>query len=690
MRKSAAMVAAVGGSLDCRGIHLERQPSGCLPHLAGANYLGRGTVERRVKTLHRVEEAVPFRTQFAQAAARVRADFSFAMIDAVLVVIAYTAALVLRFIDIRGVPEDWWQGFASVLLVIVVVHLGANLVFGAYGHVWEFASIQEAMRLVLANLAAAAVLLGGIVTYRTVSGEVGPVPLTAMAVGAMVALGGMGLVRFRSRLFSFKRMSDAAEPVRTLVVGTGRAAADLARRGATEDRPRIVVAFISATETPGPRRLAGRPVLSSINALPELVDRLRIQEVVVADPVDDYELRRLVDSCMEIDVRLRILPDIRDVLGNDGLLRDVRDMQLEDLLPRPAVSLDMAQVRELIEGKRVLVTGAGGSIGSEVVRQVLHMAPERVQALDHDETLLHDAMLSWSAPDVVAPALCDVRDRLTLLREVGSFQPDIVFHACALKHVPLLEAHPAEAIKTNVLGTRNVLDAFRVSDGSQFVLISTDKAVEPSSVLGASKRVAEMLVQSVADADPTKVYATVRFGNVLGSRGSVVPTFARQIREGGPVTITDPTMTRYFMTVGEAVALVLQASALAEKGEVFVLDMGEPMRIDQLAKRMIRLAGLVPERDIEVVVIGRRPGEKQTELLSIEPLMPSSNDRINIAVASYPKPATLLNAMAMLERDAEAGDADDLRSLLHDVAWQNWRSEEVVDLRGLEDVTLWT
>lgn len=636
---------------------------------------------------YRHEEGGDWRLRLVQAMARVRSDVSFALVDALIVAIAYSAALMLRFVDLQGVPQRWVVDFLAYLPLVVLVHLVANLVFGAYGHVWEYASVEEAMRLVFAAIVASAAVIGGILVYRDVTEQPGLMPLTVAAAGSLLALGGMGAIRFRARLFSFKRIEDLPGRLRTLVVGTGRQAAELARHGSTRENPRDVVGFVSIEEASQQRRLAGLPVLGAFSDIAELVMELQIHEVVVADPVSDEHLRRLVDDCMDIDVGLRISPGLIENNGN-GPLRDVRDLQIDDLLARQNVSADLVGATELLAGKRVVVTGAGGSIGSEMVRQLLE-ADATVIALDHEETLLHDAMLTWPRSDAVELVLCDIRDGGELTATLMALQPELAFHAAALKHVPILEKYPAQAVKTNVLGTANVLQAAQNCGVSRFVMISTDKAVHPGSVLGATKRIAEMLVQSAAATDPNTVYAAVRFGNVLGSRGSVVPTFMNQIRRGGPVTITDPEMTRYFMTVGEAIGLVLQAAALADSGEVFVLDMGEPARIEELAHRMIRLAGLVPRRDIEVVFTGARPGEKKTETLSVEPLQPSRHPKIGVTRPGHPGSVTMHEILGTLRREIEAGSADRLVSLVRAISRQDWRPDETLNLVELEKMPTW-
>ena len=622
-----------------------------------------------------------WQVRLARSLSRVRADLSFALVDAILVAVTYTAALVLAFLDTSTDPSRWWGNFLRALPVIVGIHLLSNLVFGAYGHVWEFASVAEAMRLVASNLTSAAILLSGVLALRSF-GAGAVLPFMTLALGAVLTLGGMGAIRFRSRMFSFQR--DDVDPIRTLVVGTGRSAADLARYAPNLDTPTQVVAFVSEdADHAGPRRLAGAPVVGTVDEIARLLVPLRIKQVVIATSLSKEALSQIVDDCLDVDVRLRILPDIDGALRENGAGRDIRDLEISDLLPRATVSTNLDQVATLLEGKRVLVTGAGGSIGSEVVAQVLKFRPAAVIALDNDETHLFEAAVEWQGAEIkVTPVLCDIRDAGRVLRIFQELQPQVIFHAAAHKHVPILETAPDEAIKTNILGTRHVLDAVRAVQAERFVLISTDKAVEPSSVMGATKRIAEMMTQSATGRYNT-VCTAVRFGNVLGSRGSVVPTFMRQIREGGPVTVSNPAMTRYFMTVQEAVELVLQSSALAEGGEIFVLDMGEPVKIMDLAHRMIRLAGLIPGRDIDVKITGTRPGEKLHEVLSRHPLNPSSHPKVQIALPDCPPPATLYETLETLARLADIGSRDELADLVHSLAWQTWDDEETVDLTDL-------
>jgi FlaA1/EpsC-like NDP-sugar epimerase len=335
----------------------------------------------------------------------------------------------------------------------------------------------------------------------------------------------------------------------------------------------------------------------------------------------------------ELEVPLKVLPSVADVVNGRPQLQDVRDLSIDDLLGRQQVRTDLASVEGMVRGRRVLVTGGGGSIGAEIARQVAADNPARLVLLDRDETHLFDAAADI---DDCVEALLDVRDRDSVEQLFDHERPDIVFHAAANKHVPLLETHAREAVTTNVVGTDNIVQAARTHDVDHFVFVSTDKAVNPSSVMGASKRLGEQLV--LGQAPPYSAWCAVRFGNVLGSRGSVVPTFMRQIERGGPITITHPDMTRFFMSIPEAVQLVLQAAALAEDREIFMLDMGEPVRIVDLANRMVALAGLRVGADIEVEVTGPRPGEKLEEELFLPDEEPSETAHPKIVRVQSPTP----------------------------------------------------
>ena len=652
-----------------------------------------------------------WRVKVSKTAAHVRADISFAVIDAILVALAYSSALGLRLLDpetarLRG---EFTESLFVLLPVIILVHLSTNIIFGAYGHVWEYASVAEAKRVVLAAATAIGILLVGLAVYTLIDPGIAPapagtpgrpaaavaepwlrpIPVAVVVTGGLITLFAMGLVRFRSRLFSFKRNPDGSRGERAIIVGTGRAAAEVAR-SVTSTHGGDVAGFVTDGAYEPSRRLVGLAVLGSVDELAELVDEHEVDQVIVVEG-GERMARKVLDACLYNSARLRIVPELGAVLAGGPPTGDIRDLEITDLLPRPAVSTELDAVAALVRGTRVLVTGAGGSIGSEIVRQVLEFEPAEIVVVDHDETHLYEANLDWKRKTGREPVqvLCDIRDRERVERVFRELKPEVVFHAAALKHVPILEFCPEEAVATNVVGTRNVLDATRAAGVRRFVLISTDKAVAPTSVMGSTKRVAELMVQEAGCQDDGCTYTSVRFGNVLGSRGSVVPTFIHQIKSGGPVTLTDPDMRRYFMTVDEAVQLVLQAAALAQGGEIFVLDMADPVRIGDLAHRLIRLAGMVPGRDIKVEVTGRREGEKMTEQLSLEPLLPTSNPKINVARTGASLGGAIGDAVPQLAKLAGDGDMAGIRALLGEVVGASW-SRDAIEGGGPEEGDEWT
>jgi len=626
-----------------------------------------------------------WRKSLAVAASRVRVDYTFALIDVFMIAAAYLFGLGVRILDPDVVEEQQYLfTLVTVMPIIIAVHLVCNVALGAYGHVWEHASLAEAKQIGIASAIATAVLLA----LQAVGGEFNVVvPLSTVLIGGLLSLVGMGLVRFRSRLFSFRKQGSTSS--RILVVGTTRAAATFAREAPDLKAGGQVIGFVAATHSSNgaARVLAGLPILGSVERVADLIGQYFIDQVVIVGGGPEMA-RLVVDRCLDIDVRLRIIPGVEDVMMGRSTRLDARDIEIDDLLARPPVSTDMSEVGGLIHGKRILVTGAGGSIGSEIVRQVLTYGPSHVHALDHDETLLHDASMDWSGP--VTRILADIRDRTRIFRIFAELKPHVVFHAAALKHVPVLEEFPEEAVLTNVLGTLNLIDAGSVTEVERLVLISTDKAVDPASVMGASKRVAEMLVQTGKERNDGCEYTAVRFGNVLGSRGSVVPTFVEQVKRGGPVTVTEPDMTRYFMTVDEAVQLVLQAAALAKGSDVFVLDMGEPVRIVDLARRLIRLAGLAPDRDIPIVFTGRRKGEKLFEVLAEYPLEPTRHPAISVAEPPHPGALAVRTAVDSLAEAASAGDRARIRGILTEMTLGLTIVPDALDLRSDEPAITWS
>jgi FlaA1/EpsC-like NDP-sugar epimerase len=587
--------------------------------------------------------------------ALVRRDVALVLLDIGVVGVSYLAALALRFNG--SVPRNYWHNFRWFVVVVATVHLLSNYLFGLYGQMWRYASVREARQVVLSGIFAGAVMIS---TTWLLSGR-RFVPLSVVILGSALSLMGFGGIRFQSRLFGWRRRSAETEPSRVLLIGAGDAGSmvlkDLLHNPSLGLTPVGIV-----DDDPRKARLSlhGIPVLGRHTAIPALVPRLKVDQVLLAIPSATSDLvRDMAGLCEQANVALRVLPSIREVVGGRITARDIRDVQIEDLLGRQQVSVDMEAVAAIARGQRVLVSGAGGSIGAEIARQVAAFQPESVVLLDHDETHLHDLMTELHGHPEVQIALADIREQDRVISVFNRHRPQVVFHAAAHKHVDVLEMHPEEALATNIMGTANVTDAAVAAGVRRFVLISTDKAVRPEGVMGASKWFAEQIVRSV---DGGCVFCAVRFGNVLGSRGSVIPTFLRQIAMGGPVTVTHADMARYFMSIREAVLLVLQAAALSQGGEVFTLDMGDPVNILELARRLIRLSGRVPGRDIPIEFIGVRPGEKLVEDLvdPAEESVPSEHPSIVVSRPPRPQRALLKRAMREMEALARGGQSDEL------------------------------
>jgi FlaA1/EpsC-like NDP-sugar epimerase len=606
-------------------------------------------------------------------AERLRRDAPLAVLDLGVALGSYLLTLVLRFDG--SVPTRYWSSFWRFLPLALAIHLVVHQLYGLYGPMWRYASVHEARRIVLAGVVGGAGVIGASVLVGLPAGGLRALPLSVTMFGAVLTLLGAGAVRFQSRLFTPTPRGDGGAerperpaPRRVLIVGAGSAGSmilkDLLRSPSLGLQP---VGLIDDDLGKVGRPLHGVPVRGTRRALPRLVAQLEADIVLLAIPSATSELVREVAAlCEQANVTLQVLPSVHETFGSRVTARDIRDLRIEDLLGRQQVETDLEAVASMLRGRRVLVTGAGGSIGSEIARQVAGFGPASLVLLDHDETHLHDVVMSLdefreelteatglidlvTAEMQLETVLADIRDRERVFGVFVKHQPEIVFHAAAHKHVPVLEHHPAEALATNVLGTANLADAAVANGTERFVLISTDKAINPVSVMGTSKWLAEQVVRSLQNGH--SVLCAVRFGNVLGSRGSVIPTFFRQIARGGPVTVTDPNMTRYFMSVQEAVQLVLQAGALATGGEVFTLDMGEPVRILDVAERLIRLSGRIPGRDVPITITGVRPGEKMAEdiVAPDEEQLPSGHPAIVVSRPPVPNRAVVHRALAELE-----------------------------------------
>lgn len=594
---------------------------------------------------------------------QLRAEPLLLVVDVLAVVVAYAVALLLRFDGL--VPASGWRGYVLFLPIAVVVHVASNAAHRLYGAVWSSAGARDARIVVAATRDAA--LVAFLIGFVHPGGDL--LPRSVPLLGSALALLLFGAARFHRRIFVRYRAPGAAEPVdRVVLIGDVETARRLIQEMQVDpERGMVPVAVVTGSPRHWGRWLSGVPVVGPLPLLPTAARAHRADQALLAFEVPEAaEVRRAVDKAREVGLTVRVFPTVREVLGARPTLHDVRALSIDDLLGRPQVETDLAAIARLLAGRRVLISGAGGSIGAEIATQVAAFSPARLLLLERDETHLHDVVAGLGSE--VVPVLGDIRDADALERLFAEERPEVVFHAAAHKHVPILEAFPAEAVRTNVEGTEHLMAAAARHGVHRFVAISTDKAVNPSSVMGASKRVSEQLVLHRRPAGAA--WCAVRFGNVLGSRGSVVPTFVRQIADGGPVTVTHPDMTRFFMSAREAVQLVLQAAVLAEGGEVYVLDMGEPVRISDLAERLILLAGATPGRDVHIEYVGTRPGEKLTEVLvgDGEEETPTAHGSIRrVRTATLPA-RTLEEGLGRLRAAARAQDHDACRRTLFDLA----------------------
>ncbi len=552
----------------------------------------------------------------------------------ILILAANLTAFELRFEG--DIPHEYkrimWDQMPAVLLIF-----GSGLwVFGIQRGLWRYVGLYDLGKIILASLVSATAFYGVI----HLAGGIKEYPRSVIVLTGV--LNGLYLAGIRLAVRGFREWLQVVGPSarRVLIVGAGNAGELLVRDMLSDANYNCLpVGFVDDDPIKRRMKIHGIPVIGTIDEIKKLAGQLEAHEIIVAIPSGSTTVKQRILAASEgCAVPIKTLPDIKQLLGDPVLLRQVRPMRLEDLLQREPIQTDRQELYPLITGKTLLVTGAGGSIGSELCRQIAQHKPQALVLFERYENALHSLLLELRTafPDVkILPIIGDVTVRDRVSEVFRQTSPDIVFHAAAHKHVPLMEQNPKEAIRNNILGTRVVAEVAFNTGVDRFVLISTDKAVNPSSVMGVTKRIAEHLVQEFNHTGLTK-FTVVRFGNVLGSNGSVVPLFSEQIRKGGPVTVTHPEIKRFFMTIPEAVQLVLQASVMGRGGEVFVLDMGEQIKVADLARNMIVLAGFVPGRDIATVFTGLRPGEKLYEELfeDSEQVEPTTHPKIHRAVGT--------------------------------------------------------
>ncbi|MDY0086979.1 MAG: nucleoside-diphosphate sugar epimerase/dehydratase [Coriobacteriia bacterium] len=587
---------------------------------------------------------------------------TFIVLDVVIVWVSTLLAYWARFGG--SVTPEFLGNVSGVALVAGVVFPVVFYALGLYHHVWRYVGVDMVIKLALGVVVGLGIMSVGVLLL-TEPRQLRPVPLGALLImSAFIFIGSASLRSFGRLLAYFQTQSRSPSARNILIVGAGDAGSLLLRD--VENQPDLlmrVVGFIDDDTSIANRIIRGVRVLGTVSDIPTLVRKRDIDEVLVAVPsASTSQRRRILDECTQAGVKTRIIESMALEKSSVGVA-DLRKVDVEDLLGREPVPIDVEQVGSTIRNKVIAVTGAAGSIGSELCRQVMTLGPSRLLLLDIDESRTYEMFLELRRIDRDVPQMhiCDVRDARKVAELIESERPSIVLHAAAYKHVPLMELEPDEAIKANVWGTQNVIEACEVAGVEHFVLISTDKAVMPSSVMGATKALAEMLTIHASQRGLIKATA-VRFGNVLGSRGSVIPIFEEQLRKGGPLLVTHPEITRYFMTIPEAARLVLQAQAISDGGELFVLEMGEPVRIVDLARKMITLSGT----DVGIEFIGLRPAEKLHETLvhSGQDLLATDREKILRVNALTLLPSDLDERVDTLIEVARSGDREGSVQLL--------------------------
>jgi FlaA1/EpsC-like NDP-sugar epimerase len=581
-----------------------------------------------------------------------------------------------------GVPASYWSAFYGLLAFVLFVKLLVFGYFRLYAGWWQYVSIQDLIETFKASHISTFIILGGVYVCRALRayGAVAvslPVPDTVLIIDWAATIALAGGLRFLVRIIrEGSRPVSPAGLTRVLIIGANDAGEGVLREMYRLPIERYhVVGFIDDNPRTRGIRIHGVPVLGGIADLSAVAEKQNAEEVIIAlEQPGREDLRRIIEVCKGRKMTFRIVPGVADLIDGRLDLSRLREVDINDLLGREPVALDPEGIGQFLTGKVVLVTGAGGSIGSELCRQVVAFRPRRLVLLEQAENNLFyiDRELRQAHPGLdVVPVIADICDRARLETVFKTYGPAVVFHAAAHKHVPMMELNPGEAVKNNVFGSKNVADMACQYNAQAVVLISTDKAVNPTSVMGCTKRVAEMYCQSITSCNGctrTK-FVVVRFGNVLGSAGSVVPVFRDQIARGGPVTVTHPEMRRYFMTIPEATQLVIQAGAMGKDGQTMLLDMGTPVKIVDLARDMITLSGFRPDLDVKIEFLGMRPGEKLFEELRTtgEDILPTHHHKIFIWQSRPVTEPQVRSALLRLAEVMDAGTPEQVRRVLRDI-----------------------
>ncbi len=626
--------------------------------------------------------------------------------DAVLFAAAIVLGYLIRF-DFN-IPPMYREQILQLTATALPLKLALFFLFGLYRGMWRYTGLSDLWQVIQASLISSLVLVGIMFTWNRLEGF----PRTVFVLDALLTMvfsGGLRMVirsgyTMQGSIRNFPwcvPLRRTPKGKRILILGAGDAGEKILRE--IQENPELdhhVVGFLDDDPGKKGRTLHGVPVLAEIAMLPYVAEKVRPDEILLALPsVSGTRMRSIVELCKEVGIPFKTLPVIGEIIDGKVSVRSLREVNFQDLLGRPAVNLDNEGIRGILEQQVVLVSGCGGSIGSELCRQIIRYAPRLLILLDASEINLYSIQMELQHErgfDAYIPVLGQVQDADLLEDVFQRYDPDVVFHAAAYKHVPMLEKNPWQAVGTNILGSRVIMDKALTHGTQRFVLVSTDKAVRPTNVMGASKRVAELLLRNMQNGQTR--FMAVRFGNVVGSSGSVIPLFRRQIELGGPVTVTHPDMIRYFMTIPESVQLILQSAALGTGGEIFVLDMGTPVKILDMAKDLIRLSGKEPEVDIPIVITGPRDGEKLFEELITEDegVVSTSHEKIMVLKEDATSDAEvdrrirldeLLRRVARLQKAALRHDVGLIKDILHEIVpeYSPQKTDAVLDPVRMRD-----
>jgi FlaA1/EpsC-like NDP-sugar epimerase len=573
-----------------------------------------------------------------------------------------SATVVAYLIRLDGFPSGYVTQMLLVTGLLAPVKIASVWFFRTHRQAWRNTSFADLFRLNRMVGLVSILFLTGVLLLRNTYAVPFSIPVLDFLLGVIILCSFRAAVRFLIK-YRVPNKKPGSSKKRVLIVGAGESGSNVVREMLKHPKEGLKpVAFLDDDKQKQGQEVNGIPVVDAISEMPIVAEELSVDEILIAMPSETGDtIRRVVEVARSTGIHYRIIPGLYDLVSGKVTIKQIREVDVEDLLRRKQVELQTDRIREYVEQKAILVTGAGGSIGSEIVRQISRFNPRKVILVGRGENSIYELICQLNREYKnlnVIPRICDIRDWESLSYIFRSEKPDVIYHAAAHKHVPLMEQNPSQAILNNVKGTQNLINLAVDHHVSHFINISTDKAVNPSSIMGATKRISEHIVQQAANRlQNARVFVSVRFGNVLGSRGSVIPVFKRQIEEGGPVTVTHPDMVRYFMTIPEASQLVLQAGALNQNGAIYLLDMGEPVNIEQMARDLIRLSGFEPDKDIEIKYTGVRPGEKLFEELSTdrENLEETVHEKIYISKLNggYPNLDTHLESLFSAAKDRD-------------------------------------